>query len=636
MKKLRVIGLEADKDQLLAGLLPLGCVELSTPTVTDDDVAWSALFQADTPKSNNWNAELSQTKTALIALERYGELKTGMFDARPSVTADSFAKENPVAKACQQTITSALQTLSQLQAEVSRLHTRKSAMLPWEALEAPLEFAGTTHVAYAMAVMPSGTDLTALEVALGDLPVVFQEVSQDKQQVYGTFLYLKAEQEALHEVLRPLSASFVTFGDSVGTVKDNLQAIDQSLAQADIAKAEAEKTIVDQVPQAQALRQQVDWLETQLSRDTEQGKLLSDETVLVLQGWVPAEKLTAVSQFLESIGCAWEASDPVEEEFATVPVKLKSNWFTKPLNMVTEMYSLPAYQGIDPNPLMAPFFILFYGIMMADMGYGLVMMLMGGYILKKAKPTGTMEHLAGLMCLCGVSTFFVGALTGGFFGDFLTQLALILNPNSTFALPALFTPLEDTLMILIGSMALGLVQIITGMAVSFVYKVKHGDVMGAIWEEGTWWMVFLGGGLAAVGITNIVLYISGVMILVGAGWKEKGIGKVTAIFGSLYNHITGYFGDILSYSRLMALMLAGSVIAQVFNTLGAIPGNIIFFLVISFAGNALNLALNLLGCYVHDLRLQCLEYFGKFYQDGGRAFAPLSFKTKYVDIDNNN
>ena len=112
------------------------------------------------------------------------------------------------------------------------------------------------------------------------------------------------------------------------------------------------------------------------------------------------------------------------------------------------------------------------------------------------------------------------------------------------------------------------------------------------------------------------------------------MGKITGIFGSVYNHVTGYFGDLLSYARLMALMLAGSVIAQVFNTLGAIPGNIVVFLIISLAGNTLNFALNLLGCYVHDLRLQCLEYFGKFYEDGGKPFRPLAINTKFVDIQN--
>ena len=226
----------------------------------------------------------------------------------------------------------------------------------------------------------------------------------------------------------------------------------------------------------------------------------------------------------------------------------------------------------------------------------------------------------------------MGAITGGFFGDFLTQIVKI-TTGGDFALPALFTPLDDTLMILIGSMCLGLVQIITGMAVSFYLKIKRGQILDAVFEEVTWWIVFAGIAFMALNITNLVLYAGIAMVIAGPIATQPGIGKITGIFGSLYNHVTGFFGDILSYSRLMALMLAGSVIAQVFNTLGAIPGNIIFFLIISIAGNGLNFALNLLGCYVHDLRLQCLEYFGKFYEDGGRPFQPLAINTKFVDVD---
>ena len=139
-------------------------------------------------------------------------------------------------------------------------------------------------------------------------------------------------------------------------------------------------------------------------------------------------------------------------------------------------------------------------------------------------------------------------------------------------------------------------------------------------------------GIGSVSGVPVVLIAGVLMLVYGAGRGKKGFGKVTAIFGSVYNHVTGYFGDILSYSRLMTLMLAGSVIASVFNTLGAIPGNVVIFLIISALGNGLNFALNLLSCYVHDLRLQCLEYFGKFYKDGGRPFKPLAINTKYVDI----
>ena len=223
---------------------------------------------------------------------------------------------------------------------------------------------------------------------------------------------------------------------------------------------------------------------------------------------MPCEDVPKLEALLEKFCCAWELEDPSPEEYPDVPVKLKNNRLTWPLNMVTEMYSLPAYDGVDPNPLMAPFFILFYGIMMADMGYGLLMILASIIITKKSRPKGTSGQMFGLMFSCGISTFIMGALTGGFFGDFLPQLAGIINPNTTFkALPSLFTPLDDTITILIGAMALGFVQIVTGMAISFVEKLKKGEIMDAIWEELTWWVVFAGIACMALGVTNIVLYV---------------------------------------------------------------------------------------------------------------------------------
>ena len=223
-------------------------------------------------------------------------------------------------------------------------------------------------------------------------------------------------------------------------------------------------------------------------------------------------------------------------------------------------------------------------------------------------------------------------MTGGFFGDFLTQLVAIVSPGTVFALPKLFDPLDDLTMILIGSMALGLVQIITGMAISLIEKCKRKKFLDAFFEEITWWIVFLGIALAVLKKGTAVLYLGCALVLLGPIVQGKGWGKLTGVFGSIYNHVTGYFGDILSYTRLMALMLAGSVIAQVFNMLAAMPGNVVAFLIISMLGNAMNFGLNLLGCYVHDLRLQCLEFFNKFYVDGGKPFRPMTLDTEYVDL----
>ena len=146
-------------------------------------------------------------------------------------------------------------------------------------------------------------------------------------------------------------------------------------------------------------------------------------------------------------------------------------------------------------------------------------------------------------------------------------------------------------------------------------------------------MFILGGCAALTGKVKPFVIAIIVLLVLTQGYGKKGIGgKLMGIGGSLYNNITGYFSDILSYSRLMALMLAGAVIAQVFNTLGSITGNVVLFFLISMIGNALNMALNLLGCYVHDMRLQCLEFFGRFYEDGGKPFEPVKIDTEYVDV----
>ena len=201
--------------------------------------------------------------------------------------------------------------------------------------------------------------------------------------------------------------------------------------------------------------------------------------------------------------------------------------------------------------------------------------------------------------------------------------------------------MDDTIAILGGSLVLGFIQIITGQIVSFVEKTRKGHLMDAIWDEGTWWVLYLAVGLLALGVGNIagypvVLIIGIVMLAVGSTRNAKGFGKIGSFVGAVYNGVTGIFSDVMSYARLMALMLSGSIIASVFNTLGGITGNVVTFVLIAMVGNALNFALNLLGCYVHDLRLQCLEFFGKFYQDGGKPFRPLAINTKYVDVKEEN
>lgn len=633
MKKLRVMAMAGSRDALLRELLRLGCVEISEPAGLLADPAWAALLRRDASALAETRNEQGEANAALDALKRYGGTKDGLFIERRPVSQEVFLSGETLekARAVSKQINGHLQDISRLLSEENRLRSRRAGLEPWVPLDMPLELSGTANTVFRLGVLPGAADTAAIRNELAGTAAELYEAGGDRQQRCCLLIAHRAEEEKALEVLRPHGFSVTAFQGVTGTAAENVAGIDADIAGAQRKRQEAEAAIAALAPQRDALRLYADRLNAEAAQDQNTERLLTDGTIVFFEGWAPAENLSEVQSLLESRGCAWEAADPTDEEIPDVPVKLKNNWLTRPLNMVTEMYSLPAYSNVDPNPLMAPFFILFYGIMMADMGYGILMFLAGAFVSKKYRPKGTMGHMMGLLQLCGVSTFIWGALTGGFFGDFLTQVVK-LTTGGDFALPALFTPLNDTLMILVGAMALGLVQIITGMAISFIRKLKAGQVLDAVFEEVTWWIVFAGIGLMALGVTNLVLYAGLALIVIGPLVTGQGMGKIMGIFGSLYNHVTGYFGDILSYARLMALMLAGSVIAQVFNTLGAIPGNILIFLVISLAGNALNFALNLLGCYVHDLRLQCLEYFGKFYEDGGKPFRPLAMETKYVDI----
>ena len=637
MKKLRICGVSEEQTQLIRQLQLLGSVEIGAPCALTDTQGVQVFCAGDGKSADALLRTSARLTSALETLKHYETKTGGLFAARPEKTIGELFSDEAYAAALDtaQAVLDAQDARSRLAAEKSRLTAVRESFVPWQQLPLPLETLGTQHTRILLGTVPAQTDLEALRARVFEAAdeVQLEQISADQQSLYLLVFVHKCAAEAVGAALREAGFALTTFDGVQGTAAENIRRTDEAIAACEQQDAEKLAELTALAEQKSALQLAFDRCTQEISKAQAADRLVHSEKTFCLGGWVPCEDVGKLEALLSGFCCAWELTDPAPEEYPDVPVKLKNNKLTWPLNMVTEMYSLPAYDGVDPNPLMAPFFILFYGIMMADMGYGLLMILASIIITKKSRPKGTSGQMFGLMFSCGISTFLMGALTGGFFGDFLPQLVGIIDPDTTFkALPSLFTPLDDTITILIGAMALGFVQIVTGMAISFVERIKKGQIMDAIWEELTWWIVFAGIACMALGVTNIVLYVGLAMVVVGSGWSAKGFGKVTAIFGSVYNHVTGYFGDILSYSRLMTLMLAGSVIASVFNTLGAIPGNVVFFLIVSALGNGLNFALNLLSCYVHDLRLQCLEYFGKFYQDGGKPFEPLAINTKYVDI----
>ena len=634
MKHLRLLGMESEREALLKAMQDMECVEISS--IDGSEEALKSGFAKPDDKALMSAQEASRAyRTALASLDRFAPEKKGMFRKRQGVSRAAFfsAESEENARTAAETINKDTRRLGEIESERTKNEALRATLAPWLTVDAPLGGAdGALAVFFGTAGLNVTDDaLKALADSLDGL-LTWQQASSDRSLRYLLVMCHGSVKERALSALRDLGFSTVSFRGMTGTAKENDKALAENLATLEKERQEIEQRIAGLGGKREALLEASDRAAIALRREEAKSRLVGTDKVFLLEGWLPADRCAEIEKTLKPFTCAIETREPTEDEYPQVPVQLKNNKLTQPLNMVTEMYSLPAYGTLDPNPLMAPFFILFYGIMMADMGYGLLMMIASVIISKKYRPKGTSGELFSLLGLCGISTFIMGALTGGFFGDFLTQLVAIVSPGTVFALPKLFDPLADLTMILIGSMALGMVQIVTGMAISLIEKCKRKKFLDAFFEEITWWIVFIGIALLALGKGAAVLYVGCALVLLGPIVQGKGWGKLTGVFGSLYNHVTGYFGDILSYTRLMALMLAGSVIAQVFNMLAAMPGNVIAFIIISMLGNAMNFGLNLLGCYVHDLRLQCLEFFNKFYVDGGKPFRPMTLDTEYVDL----
>lgn len=634
MKHLRLLGMESEREALLKAMQDMECVEISS--IDGSEEALKSGFAKPDDKALMSAQEASRAyRTALASLDRFAPEKKGMFRKRQGVSRAAFfsAESEENARTAAETINKDTRRLGEIESERTKNEALRATLAPWLTVDAPLGGAdGALAVFFGTAGLNVTDDaLKALADSLDGL-LTWQQASSDRSLRYLLVMCHGSVKERALSALRDLGFSTVSFRGMTGTAKENDKALAENLAALEKERQEIEQHIAGLGGKRETLLEASDRAAIALRREEAKSRLVGTDKVFLLEGWLPADRCAEIEKTLEPFTCAIETREPTEDEYPQVPVQLKNNKLTRPLNMVTEMYSLPAYGTLDPNPLMAPFFILFYGIMMADMGYGLLMMIASVIISKKYRPKGTSGELFSLLGLCGISTFIMGALTGGFFGDFLTQLVAIVSPGTVFALPKLFDPLDDLTMILIGSMALGMVQIVTGMAISLIEKCKRKKFLDAFFEEITWWLVFLGIALAVLKKGTAVLYLGCALVLLGPIVQGKGWGKLTGVFGSLYNHVTGYFGDILSYTRLMALMLAGSVIAQVFNMLAAMPGNVIAFIIISMLGNAMNFGLNLLGCYVHDLRLQCLEFFNKFYVDGGKPFRPMTLDTEYVDL----
>ena len=371
---------------------------------------------------------------------------------------------------------------------------------------------------------------------------------------------------------------------------------------------------------------------------------LVGDAVKLMVGWVLAEKADEVTAVMDRAQVYYELEDPAFED--DVPIKIKNNAYNTLFEPILRMYSLPNYHDLDPTPIMAPFFMLFFGLCMGDAGYGLLILLAS--LIAKRKLGADMKGFATLGVIFGVMTIVCGLLTGSMLGLDLTKQdwAFLAPVKPYFINEANFTLFGYSPMMVI-SMFIGLVQVLVGMCMS---GVKAARLYG--WKYGVGkfsWVVALVAavlcfGLPACGVelplavTYLFYGLIGISAL-GIYFYNTPDKNVFMNFGSgiwsTYNMATGLLGDLLSYVRLFALGLTGGVLGSVFNELAfgmteSMPWTVRWLplLIILLLGHGINFALCMISSFVHPMRLTFVEFFKNAeFEGGGKEYSPFRIKT---------
>lgn len=589
---------------------------------------------------------------ALQILNEYAPEKHGMLDSfrgRRTVSAKDFAREIQQSKSTVK-ICDEIVELHRKIAENAAEIARKNALIPqyaaWEDLDVPMLFGGTKQTAALIGALPARYDLEELYAAVGQhfaQAFYLEIVGTAAEQTLLFALCHKNDAAEFEQALRAVGfmrAAQVTRhtpAKKIERLRAQIETLQQNTekAKARIAALAGSRRDIELV---------YDYFTARAEKYKTIGMLDQTKNIVVVSGYVAKKDYAALEKDLNArFDIVIDCREAVEPE---APVKLQNNAFSAPAEPITEMYAMPAGQDIDPTPIMSFFYYLFFGLMLSDAGYGLLMILGSWLIIKKYKPEEKMRRNMQLFLYCGVSTCFWGVMFGSYFGNAVQVISGALFGHEVVIPPVLFDPMAGSaaVTLLIMSLAFGLCQILVGLGANFYNTWRNGDPWEAVLGSGAWMAILSGIALFACGMAGLpallqtagaALAVLGVVMLFANGIRKKGVAGIFSGLASLYD-ITSYASDLMSFSRLMALGLTTAAMSQVFNQLSTLGGKgavgaLVMFVIFVF-GHLINFGLNALGAYVHTLRLQYVELFSKFYEGGGKPFKAFSNNGKYTKI----
>ena len=664
MKKLTVLASLRDADGLVRRLMRLRCVDIASVPLGDLPDGGALLrYDCDSARAEA-ERRVADVTAALGLLEGYA-VREKPRSSPIEVKAEEF-RESGRFDASRTAVAETLQardSRAAIQTERNRLEALCRSLTPWQEYSASPEGEETAFTEVWLGTLPPETLISEVDDALAHLHAGVEEVRRDEDAFYAAVLTHKEDSDAAARALASLG--FVRSSFKGLPLRDTAQAnyvhIQKRMAELEGELAKLEETFLRLAEGISEIKILYDLETTTLNAARQKQKLAATAQCAVLEGWVPAAREERVAAALDKLPCAYGLEEPAPEDEA--PVLLKNNGFASNFEWVVGMYSYPKYGTYDPTFVMSIYYFVIFGLMFADVGYGLLLAL-GGFLIPKFKQVSPgMKRAMTMFGYCGISCMILGALFGGWFGDLpyalmtafggyesaeAAQAAVPFFNGLTITLggePVALNPLVNPIPFLIISLAMGLIHILGGMAVKFYILCREGKPFSAVFDVGSYWVLFAGIGVVFLQKTvGLALIIAGVaMIVLTFGRAKKNI-FAKFIFGlkGLYDLIS-YASDLLSYCRILALGLAAGVMAQVFNLLGTLGGvsipGIILMIVVLPIGHGLNMAINVLGSFVHTCRLQYLEFFSKFYEDGGKPFEAAvpsdRFSTAEADSEEN-
>lgn len=659
MKRINVYALKKNRKNILEELQRRGVIQIEDVSLDDKIFKKEETAQ----KQSLFFKASSNAKQAYEILEsyvKYDKVFLSSFAGRTPISKEdyyTFTAEKDVIMSVASDISNLQKEIVQINADIVKYSSQIESLKPWESFDAPMTLKGTGKTA---ALIGSFSDSKTYEEimlsiceSLETIDDIHLEIVSSSENLTCVFILCKKEKkDILFDSLRAIGFSAPPVISKVAPL-ERIKVLEKRIIEKEHLTEQKKAEIISFKGMRNAFKFMEDYYLMRADKYAKIELLANSKKTFILTGYIKADISENVSQSLEK---NFEAYVEIEElkDDEQAPVALKNNALVAPVESVLETYSLPKKGEVDPTSVMAIFYYIFFGMMFSDAGYGILMSALCAFALKKFKNMEDgLKRSVKMFMYCGITTTIFGFLYGSFFGDAVTVIGKTFF-DVDIAFPTLWiNPVTEPMTLLMISLLLGIIHLFFGLGMKAYTHIVNKNYISIIYDVISWYL-FVGGlilllmtttimeGFAGFMLPSVFATIGGICAAVGAliilffeGRGSKPIIRFLKGAYGLYG-ITSYLSDILSYSRLLALGLATGVIAQVFNQIAAMGGKsivgVIVFILIFIIGHTLNIGINAMGAYVHTNRLQFVEFFGKFYEGGGKKFEPFKIKTKNYKI----